>query len=368
MITDNYTQNKGTKNKEIKINTYLTLLTWILFGIVSISCMIYVSMHKTIVIADEGSYQEWEAEKHHETLRTGTPIEITESDDGNIHILIPQGIKAENVAIENHYLEKQLCVYLKNLADDVDFNVEVSGDLSVINEGYYQSDDGELIFRLYMDGIYEYENTMNEGELIISMSNPSDIYDCIFVVDPAFGGPEYGLTYGGVAEKNIVLKIVDFLKRDFESENIKIYYTRVDDESVSDDSRLSLIDDVDAGVYIRIGLSEDSDTSLYGIRSFYNDKYFIPGVGNVWVADLFTRNVTVAVNDRAIGILSAADNSILKSVTIPAADIRVGFLSNESERELLCQDVYLEKIAKGLANAISEVYTNLQNNTDKVDE
>ena len=47
-------------------------------------------------------------------------------------------------------------------------------------------------------------------------------------------------------------------------------------------------------------------------------------------------------------------------LTIPAARISLGYVTNSNERQLLEQDSYQKKLAEGIAEAINEVYTNTQ--------
>ncbi|MFQ8980292.1 MAG: N-acetylmuramoyl-L-alanine amidase [Waltera sp.] len=98
----------------------------------------------------------------------------------------------------------------------------------------------------------------------------------------------------------------------------------------------------------------------HGIRAEYNDEYYLPDFGNVQWADCVTRQVTVASSNRAIGLFPAEEDDILWQLKIPAARISLGYVTNSSERQLLEQESYQKKLAEGIAEAISEVYTNTQ--------
>lgn len=92
----------------------------------------------------------------------------------------------------------------------------------------------------------------------------------------------------------------------------------------------------------------------------YNDEYYRLDFGNVQWADCVTRQVTVASSNRAIGLFPAEEDDILWQLKIPAARISLGYVTNSSERQLLEQESYQKKLAEGIAEAISEVYTNTQ--------
>ena len=50
----------------------------------------------------------------------------------------------------------------------------------------------------------------------------------------------------------------------------------------------------------------------------------------------------------------AEEDSILREINIPAAQLSAGYLSNGEERDLLRQEAYLEKVAEGVIDAIEE--------------
>ena len=68
----------------------------------------------------------------------------------------------------------------------------------------------------------------------------------------------------------------------------------------------------------------------------------------------------MAASNRAVGVVPAADGDVLWDLTIPAARISLGYVTNSNERQLLEQDSYQKKLAEGIAEAINEVYTNTQ--------
>lgn len=117
---------------------------------------------------------------------------------------------------------------------------------------------------------------------------------------------------------------------------------------------------MDADLYLEIGLSaDDAQESTYGIRAEYNDEYYLPDFGNVQWADCVTRQVTVASGNRAIGLFPAEEDDILWQLKIPAARISLGYVTNSSETALWNRKA-IKKAAEGIAEAISEVYTNTQ--------
>ena len=197
--------------------------------------------------------------------------------------------------------------------------------------------------------------------LKIDFVNPRESYDRIVVLDPVGGGRDRGVADSGCEEKNIALEVARQTAQLLEGSMVKIYLTRTEDTEVAQEVRRSFADWVDADLYLEIGLSaDDAQESTYGIRAEYNDEYYLPDFGNVQWADCVTRQVTVASSNRAIGLFPAEEDDILWRLKIPAARISLGYVTNSSERQLLEQESYQKKLAEGIAEAISEVYTNTQ--------
>ena len=186
---------------------------------------------------------------------------------------------------------------------------------------------------------------------------PGEMYDRIIVIDPACGGEENGITTEDQREKDITLQIARKLKMKLDESDIKAYYTRMDDVSSADENRVELGNETKADMYIRIEVDEDTDSKVYGITAVYNGDYFIPGFGNIELADSLEREVTISVKGKALGLVKAdGDDRVLLGLTVPAATIRVGFLSNSQEAVLLGREEYTDKIAEGIYNAITKIY------------
>lgn len=362
-------------NREIKAsekeNMMITIVMWVVLACVSMAAMLYVASHKTIVIADAANDEAGVSDELAGSYNTGGFRLLLESDAGKkdcFRIPLAKGTKAENVVMENRYMARELWIYLKGAEQDFYKKNVISGDISPLLGGQCEVSQDNVVLKFAMSEVLEYRSTMENDTLMIACYEPKDLYDQIVVVDPAGGGNDSGRLVEGCAEKDITLQVAKQLQKRPEQENIKIYYTRLEDVDVSLEDRLSFAEAVKADVFIVLGACEDTEhPEYYGIHSFYNEEYFIPEFGNIQLADILTRNVTISVSNRAIGLSPADADSILCDVEIPAAEVCMGYLSNAMERTLLQMEFYQQKLAEGLANAISEVYTSI-NTSDEVGE
>ncbi len=108
---------------------------------------------------------------------------------------------------------------------------------------------------------------------------------------------------------------------------------------------------------IRIEVSGDENSKVYGTETVYNSRFFIPGFGNVELADLLEREVVTSISGKANGLVEAsASDEVISSATVPAAAIRVGYLTNSQEAILLRREDYIKRIAEGIYNAVIKAY------------
>lgn len=339
----------------------LTLVLWLVLVCGGMTVMLYVASHKTIVIADVAQEQsELSGTQGTGQKATGKKLLLQHDSkaERNICIPLPKGTKAEYVVMENRYMEQELWIYLQDAAPGFYEENTIYGDIFPIQKGIAEESQNGVILKLKMTDVLEYHSTMDNDLLTIAFSEPGELYDMIVVVDPMGGGDDSGIVVDGYKEKSLTLDVAKCLQKKIDQTGIKLYFTRLEDETVSDESRLRLIDQVDADIYIGIRASQHTQNpEQYGIHSYYNEAYFIPEFGNVELADILTRNVTIAASNKATGLILAEKDSILRQIEIPAAQVSLGYLTNAQENALLRQEDYQQKLAEGLANTIIEVYT-----------
>lgn len=335
----------------------------------SMYLMLDTAAHKTIVIAD-GSYEqgtveesggsEWEHELE---------IEGTEEGTGVFVIPLDKNIKAEDVVVENNYLDRALHILLKSAKADFYDEHAVQGDVAAIRSAGWESQRRGVLLKFKMDSVYEYRTSMDQEMLYIEVCDPHELYPMVVVVDAGDGD---------IAQTEIVREVLEMLPGQLAQEEIRLYVIGTEEEEpqkkpegkpeeepeeesagkLTDEERRAFVEESGADLFLTVGVAAREDAGQYGVCGFYNESYFIPQFGNVEFADIVTRNVTIASGNRAIGLEAAGEDSILQGMRIPAAGVELGNLNNEQERMLLVQEDYREKLAQGIADAIREVYTN----------
>lgn len=317
--------------------------------------MMITAANKTIVIADSASAEQTPGAEEVAVVQE-VSLEETESEDGVFLIPLESGTKAGNVVVENSYLDRELRIFIGGADAQFYTSHSVQGDVSPIVKAVSKVQKSGVLLCLQADSIYEFQTSMDGDVLKIKTNKPKDIYSMVVVIDPE----ECELPAAASSEKEqeeLTLAVCRLLSEQWDAENVKLYFTRTKEHTATDAERVDLVEDTEADIYIGLAVAEDEDVSKYGIGGRYNQEYFIPEFGNVELADILTRNVTIAVNNRAIGLWGTEEDSVLNGLQIPAACVELGYTSNAQENELLTQESYRQKLATGVAEAVREVYT-----------
>ena len=345
-----------------------TLVYCVLFVAAAMSVMLYYAATKTVGVADLAQDEVVRPAVQKEESAPAVPVRENEiainrtaQNTNYFCIPMPESVKAEEVVLENHYMDKELWVSISSeqMKDCEAFyeTNSVYGNSENVADGRFEVEKERICLRFALDGVYEYRSIFEDHILYVEFVPSKEVYEKIIVIDPAYGGEEQGVAVESVSSKDITLGVAKALKTMFDESDIKVYYTRMDDSNPAADNRVELAEATKADMLIRIEVSGDENSKLYGTSAVYNSKYFIPGFGNVELADLLEREVVTSISGKACGLIeSAEEDRVVNSATVPAAAIRVGYLTNSQEAILLQREDYIKRIAEGIYNAVMKAY------------
>lgn len=338
-----------------------TAIGSLIFFVTAMAIMISLSTDKVITIQNLAQDEVHEGD----TVKEEKPKEeqqnltflLGEADTGYLRVPLPEGCKADDIIIENHYMDKELWFLIPNGEKGFYAENAISGNRKMIRQGTYDETNTGCKLKFQLTGIYECRTILENKNLYISFFTPREMYDNIVVIDPACGGTEWGSRAERLLEKDINLQVARKLKEKLEGSSIKAYYTRMDDVNPAEEARVFLANEVRADMYIRIQTGFNENTEIYGIETVYNGEYFIPGFGSIELADALEREVVTNVRGKALGLKEAEpEEYALMSATVPAAAVSIGYLSNKQEAGLLAREEYINKVAEGIYQAILKLY------------
>lgn len=352
------------QNKLMKV----TAVYCILFVVTAMCAMLYYSANKIIVVADVAQDEVIRsAQEKQET----SPVAVVDKNHINVDretqntnyfcIPMPDTVNAEEVTLENHYMDQELWVSIqsKNMDGYEAFyeNNSVYGNSKNVLDGHFEVTSDRTYLRFALTGVYEYRSIFENQILYVEFVPSKEVYEKIIVVDPAYGAGENGVTAEGVFSKDITLEVAKVLKTKFDETDIKVYYTRMDDSNPAAQNRVNLAAATKADMLIRIEVNGDENSKVYGTEAVYNSRYFIPGFGSIELADILEREVVTAISGKANGLVEATiQDEVINEATVPAAAIKVGYLTNGQEFILLQREDYINRIAEGIYNAVMKAY------------
>lgn len=289
-----------------------------------------------------------------ETMANEKRAELEEELKKYLRIKLPENTKESDIDIQVSYIKQTMNIRMKN--KDKSFmktNPTVGSCNHIADLNYYQ-DKQEACIDIQLDSVYEYESSIQDNQLVIKFVDPHDMYDHIIVLDAGHGGGHPGTNRNNVLEKDITLHIVEYAKELFDDdENIKVYYTRLDDSNPTFDERVQLANKLKADYFLSVHINSNeqsrkpSGTEVLYYTSDNRSKNF---------AQICADEESKALNSRNRGITTGDTIYIIHNSKVPVALIEVGFLSNNNEFSLLCTKSYQKKAAQGIYQAILSAY------------
>ena len=194
------------------------------------------------------------------------------------------------------------------------------------------------------------------------------------VLDPGHGGKDVGAVADGTLEKTINLQVATRLAAKLRQRGYTVVTTRKSDTPVSLSQRVESTNKWGADLYISLHCNS-ADASVSGLEIFSATWHGTPPTGDQvpakerCPANAFDREnayLTFYTQKALLDATKASDRGIkrrrfyvIRDITCPGMLIEMGFLSNNTERQLLKQANRQDAIAKAIADAVDNFRTAL---------
>lgn len=215
-------------------------------------------------------------------------------------------------------------------------------------------DKQDVVLTIKFDELYAPTLYKSEEGVYVSLKKPKDVYENIVVIDAGHGGKDSGTYSKGEKyyEKDFNLSIVSLLKETFNDDKVKVYYTRLDDETVYLNPRVNLANEVEADLFLSIHYNASEATSAGGSEVLYNEF----DTNTSYTSKMFANNcldevvkVTKKVNR---GLVKGNEMVIIGNANMPVALVEIGFMTNEEELSFLLDESNRKAIADALHQAV----------------
>ncbi len=181
----------------------------------------------------------------------------------------------------------------------------------------------------------------------------------LIVLDPGHGGFDPGaIGYRtNVEEKKINLTIAMYVKAELEQRGYRVILTRETDQALAQskladmEKRREMIENSGADLAMSIHQNSTPDHSASGPVVLY---YPSSQEGKQIALAIQAKLNEALKPDRPRAVMPDDSMYILKSGEMPALIVECGFMSNAKEEQLLQEEEYQQKIAKAIADGVTQ--------------
>lgn len=202
------------------------------------------------------------------------------------------------------------------------------------------------------------------------------------VIDPGHGGIFSGAVYDGRTEKNLTLRISEYLRDYLQAHypEIEVYMTRESDIELDSDlateleKRAIFAKEKEADIFVSLHLNASDKHDSTGVVVYYSLRENVGAESRKLAQSIQTKLVGLGIRDRGIETRKSNDlfdeegnvydyYAVIRhnaNRDIPAVIVEHCFIDNNSDAAFLSDDNALKRLAKADAEGIAE-YLGIQN-------
>lgn len=183
------------------------------------------------------------------------------------------------------------------------------------------------------------------------------------IIDSGHGGKDVGASANEIKEKDINLAITYKLKKELEKVGAVVLLTRTDDADLSKpnairrkksdfDSRIALINNSNADMYISIHQNNYSNPKYYGPQVFYSNV----NSKNEKLAKTIQEDLNKFTNSKR-KIKITTNTYMYNKLNIPGILVECGFLSNKKDLTNLTNPKYQKELCSVITQSIIKYFS-----------
>jgi N-acetylmuramoyl-L-alanine amidase len=177
------------------------------------------------------------------------------------------------------------------------------------------------------------------------------------VLDPGHGGPDTGVSAGGLIEAEVVFDIADRVKTRLEKLSVTTYMSHGPGGSPDDRRRAEKANELGADLLISLHCDAHSNPAASGVAAFYygNDRFGHSSPTGERFAGLVQREITARTGLANLGTHGMTWD-VLRYTQMPAVRIELGYLTSPHDAGLLASQRFLESCADAIVVAVQRLY------------
>lgn len=173
--------------------------------------------------------------------------------------------------------------------------------------------------------------------------------DIVVAVDPGHGGHDRGACHlpSGLIEKEINLDMALRLEKALTREGAGVVLTRRDDSFLSLDARAQLANEHGADIFLSLHVNRYPSPDCFGAQTFY-----LPAAPEGRRLALLIQEELRRIYPPNYRQALPGNYRVLRGTRMPSALVEIGFVTNPTDRALLRQDDYRERVAEAIVQAL----------------
>lgn len=190
----------------------------------------------------------------------------------------------------------------------------------------------------------------------------------VIAIDPGHGGPDGGaVSKNGLVEKDVNLAVALYLRDYLQQAGALVVMTREQDQDLASAetkgyskrktedllNRVELIQKHKAGMSISIHLNSIPSSKWRGAQTFY----YPTNAEGKRLAESIQQEIRTTLNNTDRVPKTEDSFYLLKALSIPAALVEIGFLSNPEEASLMADANYQKKMAESIYRGVIRYMT-----------
>lgn len=225
---------------------------------------------------------------------------------------------------------------------------------------YYDEEVQQYVaeIAIQFDTVYVHKVYQDANDIYIDLKRPKEVYDHIVVVDAGHGGKDTGSIYEptNIYEKEINLAMVIQLRELLKENDIKVYYTRLDDTTVYLNPRADLASHVDADFMLSLHCNSSVHSGATGFEVLYNDNKDM-SKNSKEIASVFLNALEETKLLKNRGLVDRTNSlHIMERATVPVVLIEIGFVSNYNDVQIITSGKSRRELVYSIYEAILRYY------------
>lgn len=184
---------------------------------------------------------------------------------------------------------------------------------------------------------------------VLGIENAQSVKSRIICIDAGHGGKDPGACAGGIAEKDITLKVAKMVGAKLPHCNV--IYTRTGDTYPTLAERTNMANSYKADILVSIHCNAAERSDAHGIETWIYEK--ASDVSSMIAQSIHNRLVHVSgMSDRGV---KRGNLHVLRESMMPAVLVELGFISNQNDRANLMDTAWQQRAADAIVSGI-ELY------------